>query len=60
MSSFPMTSIFSMKYESRLLVGGRCVGGLGEKEMMWYSHLTEVEKIGCLSSVECQLEVSEF
>lgn len=30
-SSFPMTSIFSMKYESRLLVGGGCVGGLGKR-----------------------------
>lgn len=34
---------------------------LGEKEMMiWYSHLTEVVKIGRLSSLECQLGVSEF
>lgn len=35
-------------------------GRFGEKEMIWYSHLTETEKIGSLSSVECQFRVSEF
>lgn len=31
-------------YESGSSVGGGCVGGLRKKEMIWYSHPTEMEK----------------
>lgn len=43
-NSFPVTSIFSMKYESGSLGGGGCVGGLRKREMMWYSHLAQMKK----------------
>lgn len=45
MSSLSMTSVFSMKYESGSFLRGGCVGGLRKKEMIWYSHLTEREKL---------------
>ena len=45
MSSLSMTSVFSVKYESGSSLRGGCVGGLRKKEMRWYSHLTEREKL---------------
>ena len=45
MSSLSMTSVFSVKYESGSSLRGGCVGGLRKKEMIWYSHLTEREKL---------------
>lgn len=44
-SSLPVTSIFSMKYESRLSVGGGCVGGLGKRR--WYGTVISQRQERC-------------